>query len=296
MPVFLFPGQGSQKAGVAKTFYDASAAARNVLERALSLLPESVAAVLLEGAQENLNDTRNAQPVLLCLETAIAAHLSTLGIQATLCAGHSLGEISALTAAGAIPFEDAVSLVLERARLMSENVPEGGMAAVFGMAAEEMEPLLSAEVQVANYNGPAQTIISGESEALKSAIAVLKQHGAKRIVPLRVSGPFHSRLMQPAASALETWLKSVPIASPQIPFLSSVSGCIETEPERIRSLLAAQLCSPVQWTKVMEQLDGRRAIEVGPGTVLAGLAKRAPKAPHVLPAETPDACRQLLVQ
>ena len=293
MPVFLFPGQGSQRADTAKIFYETSPASRAVLDHALSLLPESVATVLLEGTQEELNNTRNAQPILLCVEMAIAAHLAGLGIFPEVCTGHSLGEITALAVAGAIPLEVVIPFVLERARLMSENVPEGGMAAVIGMEPEIIEEALDVGTQVANYNGPSQTIISGSADSLERSIRALKEKGARRVLPLQVSGPFHSQYMKPAAKALEKYLETMPIHKPKVPVLSSVSGAFEDDPEKIRELLAQQLYAPVQWTSVMAQLDKRKAIEVGPGNTLAGLAKRASLAPDVLAANTPAACEHL---
>lgn len=293
MPAFLFPGQGSQKAGIAKMFYEASPHARSLIDLVLPLLPGSVAHVLLEGDQESLNNTRNAQPALLCIELAIAAHLQGFDIHPEVCAGHSLGEIIALTVAGAIRIEEAVPFVLERARLMSEEVPQGGMAAVIGMAPEEIEGHLETGTQIANYNGPSQTIISGSADSLAISINALKEQGKCRVIPLQVSGPFHSQLMKPAAEALQKYLTTMDIVNPRIPVLSSVSGAHEDDPERIRVLLAQQLCAPVQWTSVMAQLGGCRAIEVGPGTALAGIAKRASLAPDVLPANTPAGCDSL---
>jgi len=294
MPVFLFPGQGSQRADTAKLFYETSKAARVVFDRVLPLLPESVAAALLEGSQEELNNTRNAQPILLCVEMAIAAHLANMGIHPEVCAGHSLGEIAALAVAGALPLDAAIPFVLERARLMSEEAPEGGMAAVIGMAPETIEEALVAGTQVANYNGPAQTIIAGDAASLEASIRALKEKGARRVLPLQVSGPFHSRYMEPAAEVLKKFLETMPIYKPKAPVLSSISGAFEDDPEKIRALLAQQLYAPVQWTSVMAQLNKRKAIEVGPGTALAGLAKRATLAPDVLAANTPTACERLM--
>lgn len=294
MPVFLFPGQGSQKAGTAKQFYEASSEAHSILNRAIPLLSVGVADILFEGSQEDTNNTCNAQPILLCVETAIAAHLVSLGVKPDLCAGHSLGEISALTVAGAIEFEEAIPFVLERARLMSENVPDGGMAAVIGMDSRDIEPLLCEGTQIANFNGPEQTIISGATASLESSIKVLKAQGARRVLSLQVSGPFHSHYMKPAAKILEKRLATMRISSPKIPVLSSVSGAYEEEPEQIRTLLAQQLYSPVLWTVVMEKLSKQNAVEAGPGNTLAGLAKRALNAPVVYPANTPEACESLL--
>lgn len=293
MPTFLFPGQGSQKSGVAAAFCDASPAAREIFKQIRPLLPANVFAMMMHGEQDLLNDTRNAQPALLCLEIALVAHLDALAIRPEQCAGHSLGEISALTVAGVLALEAAVPLVLERARLMSENVPEGGMAAVLGMNAEAIESLLPEDVQVANYNGAAQTIISGTLAALATATEILKAAGAKRILPLPVSGPFHSKFMGEASDKLEQFLQQIPFSPPRIPFISSVSGTYETDPGRIRQLLAEQLVKPVRWTDVMRLLAGKTAVETGPGTVLAGLAKRADEAPVVYAADSLEACSTL---
>ncbi len=295
MTAFLFPGQGSQQPGAAHLFVNACPNARAVVERAQTLLPDAVFQIMRDGPRETLNDTRNAQPALVCAEMAASAYLAHIGITPEICAGHSLGEISALAAAGALSFEQALPLVGERARLMSENVPEGGMAAVLGLPPETIAEVLPENAQIANYNGPAQTIISGTKDALAEAAEGLKQAGAKRVLPLPVSGPFHSRFMSDAADALARYLADVDVLPPTVAFLSSVSGEYETDPARIKLLLAEQLVSPVRWTRVMEQLSGRQAIEVGPGAVLQGLAKRMSNAPAVRSADSPEACDRLLL-
>lgn len=293
MPAFLFPGQGSQKPGVAHRFAQCSTKARDLVQLADKLLPQAVMSVMRDGPQEALNDTRNAQPALVCAEMAAVACLEEVGIVPDVCAGHSLGEISALVAAGALTFSDALPLVCERARLMSENVPEGGMAAVLGLAPETIADALSDDAQIANYNGPGQTIISGTTRALETAAEQLKAAGAKRVLPLSVSGPFHSKFMDEAAHALAQYLKHIPIQPPCVPFLSSVTGTYEEDPEAIRILLAEQLVRPVRWTDVMARLAGQTAIEAGPGAVLRGLAKRMPDAPEIRAADTPEACEEL---
>ena len=294
MVAFLFPGQGSQQAGAAALFRDTCAEARDIFDKAAAILPEPVLEIILSGSQEALTLTCNAQPGLLCVEAAVVALLGSLGVRPSVCAGHSLGEIPALVACGSLLLEDALRLVMERARLMSEDVPPGGMAAVMGLSPEAIEQALPDTVQIANYNGPAQTIISGTEAGLKEAAASLKEAGAKRVLPLAVSGPFHSRFMEPAARALAAYLRQTPIAPPACSFISSVSGAFETDPERMRALLAEQLYLPVRWTAVMEALSGAVAIEAGPGTVLQGLAKRMPGGPLVHSAATPEACRELV--
>ncbi|NLO34684.1 MAG: ACP S-malonyltransferase [Candidatus Hydrogenedentes bacterium] len=291
MPAFLFPGQGSQQAGAAALFQDTCPESHALFDIAQNILSNELYHLIMEGTQEALHDTRVAQPALVCVEVAVAAYLQHLGVEPAACAGHSLGEISALVAAGAIDFADALVFVVERARLMSTDVPEGGMTAVLGLAPADIEALLPDDVQVANYNGSFQTIISGTGDALKEAARRLKEGGAKRLLPLSVSGPFHSKFMKPAADQLAAFLKAFPILPPKRPFLSSVSGEWETDPEAIRSLLAAQLYRPVQWTRVMEQLGKRSAVEAGPGTVLQGLAKRTPDGPVVCGGAAPEQCR-----
>lgn len=290
MTAFLFPGQGSQQAGIASQFHEAFPETHPLFATAERILSALQFETMMTGDQATLNDTRNAQPALVCVETAITVVLKERGVVPTVCAGHSLGEISALVAAGGLPFAEALRLVQERARLMSENVAQGGMAAVLGLDADAIRTLLPETVQVANYNGPAQTIISGSREGLETAVTRLKEAGAKRVLPLPVSGPFHSQHMEPAREALARFLQPISLKTPETPFLSSVSGAYESDPDRIARLLSEQLCSPVQWTRVMEHLAGTDALEIGPGTVLQGLAKRMMNGLEVHAAGTPDAC------
>ena len=286
MSFFLFPGQGAQTPGMGKDFYDASPAAHAVFDEAAALLSPAVIDTLFRGPAEALNDTRVAQPALLVMGTAVARELATRGITPEGAAGHSLGEITALAACEALTFADAVRLVEVRARAMSEGVPEGGMAAVMGLTPEAIEAALPEGAQVANFNGPAQTIITGTRAGIDAATEALRQAGAKRVLPLRVSGPFHSWLMKPAAETLRPVLAGINIKAPRYPFLSSVSGGYEADPEVIRRLLVEQLYSPVRWTQVMAQLAGRACLEVGPGATLQGLAKRMEGGPSVTSAGT----------
>mgnify|MGYP006291822977 CR=1 FL=1 len=238
--IYLFPGQGSQKPGMGRDFHAAGGAGRAVLDAAARYLPNDFLATLFEGDAAALRPTRTAQPALLVAELAAAAHLRERGIAPSACAGHSLGEIAALAAAGALTLDDAVPLVCERARLMSENVPEGGMAAVLGLAPDAIEAVLPAGARVANYNSPDQTIITGATGPLDAAAQALKQAGAKRVMPLKVSGPFHSEDMRAAGDAFAEYLKQVPLTAPNVRFVSSVSGEAESDPQRIRALLARQ--------------------------------------------------------
>lgn len=282
MSFFLFPGQGSQKPAMGQDFYESSSTAKAVLDEANALFDgEDLLQVLFTGTQEALNQTRIAQPGLLAVEVAIARHLIEQGIVPSGCAGHSLGEIPALVIAGAVSFEDAFRFTMVRARLMSENVPAGGMAAVMGLQADAIAANLPEDVQVANYNGPSQTIISGSKEGIAAAEVRLKEAGAKRVMPLAVSGPFHSHFMRPAAEEFAAVLASVTFSTPEIPFISSVTGTPVEAPHTIRALLAEQLYSPVRWTEVMAAVGQQPAVEVGPGNVLKGLAKRMEGAPSV---------------
>lgn len=273
MSFLLFPGQGSQKPGMGKDFYEQSTVAHETLDEAAAALPAGFLDTLFSGDAEAVGHTRFAQPALLAVEVAIARHLESHGIQPSGCAGHSLGEITALVVAGVVSFADALRFVQERARLMSENVPAGGMAAVMGLEPDAIAAVLPSGAQVANYNSPAQTIISGANEALEDAAAALKAAGAKRVMPLNVSGPFHSEFMRPAAGAFAAVIADVSFTSPRCAFVSSVSGKAESDPLRIRELLSQQLYSPVRWIQVMGAID-TPCLEIGPGGVLAGLAKR----------------------
>jgi [acyl-carrier-protein] S-malonyltransferase len=270
-----------------KDFYEQSPEARAALDVAAEAIGGEFLNTLFGEDAAAVSDTRFAQPALLSVEVAIARHLAAHGLQIAGCAGHSLGEIPALVISGVVRFEDALGFVQERARLMSENVPAGGMAAVMGMEPDAIAAALPPGAQVANYNSPAQTIISGSIEALEAAAVALKEAGAKRVLPLNVSGPFHSDYMRPAAEAFAEILAPVPFAAPQCAFVSSVSGQPETDPERIRALLSQQLYSPVQWIKVMQSVSVP-CLEIGPGGVLAGLAKRIEGAPEVTAVATMD--------
>lgn len=277
----LFPGQGSQKPGMGKDYYDASGPARETLDEAEAIVGAGFLEQLFDGPEDALRDTRSAQPALVAMGVAIARHLTSAGVEPEGVAGHSIGEIAALVVAGSLTFADAMRLTVERARLMAEETAEGSMAAVLGLDARAIEANLPEGAEVANYNGPGQTIISGGEEALDAAADALKEAGAKRVLPLKVSGPFHSSYMKPAALLLRDYLEDVAIADPKLRFVSSVTGAHETDANTIRELLWKQLYSPVRWTEVMETVGEVKAVEAGPGNVLQGLAKRMDGAPDV---------------
>ncbi|MFP4501786.1 MAG: ACP S-malonyltransferase [Candidatus Hydrogenedentota bacterium] len=286
MTCYLFPGQGAQSSGMGQDFYENSAPARAVFEEAAAAMPDGFLHTLFSGPAETLNKTTTAQPAILTVECAITADLQARRLSPTGAAGHSLGEIAALVALGALTFGGALHFVQARAKAMSEDVPAGGMAAVMGLAAETVEQTLPVEAQVANFNGPAQTIITGTKAGLAQAAKALKAAGAKRVLPLKVSGPFHSWLMRPAAEKLRPLLADMRIAPPRTTFISSVRGGPVDDPEDIRGLLAQQLYAPVRWTDVMAHISGRACVEVGPGTTLQGLAKRMQDGPVVSPANS----------
>ena len=290
---FLFPGQGSQKPGMARDFYDVPGAARDTLDQAEAILGPGFLENMFEGSEEALRDTRLAQVALVTAGVAIARYLSANEVAPDGVAGHSVGEIAALVVADSLAFDDALRLVRERARLMAEESGDGTMAAVLGLDPETITEVLPEEVSISNFNGPGQTIVSGPREAIEEAEAALKKAGAKRVLPLNVSGPFHSALMKPSALKLKEFIADTPLRTPAIRFVSSVTGAHESSPEVIRELLWRQIYSPVRWTKVMETLGPVRAIEAGPGNTLQGLAKRTEDAPVVSSAATLEQAKGL---
>ncbi len=293
---FLFPGQGSQKVGGGKDFFEQIPEVQLIFQQAEKEIP-GLLNVMFEGPGAVLGQTEWAQPALYLQGAVIARMLRNRDIEPAVCAGHSLGEFTALFAAGVLEFEEGLRLVRARGLCMAQNVPEGGMAAVMGMDARQIADLLPEGVVVANYNSPLQTIISGTLEGLEQAETILKDAGARRVTRLAVSGPFHSPLMRPAAEAFAQKLESVTLHKPECRFISSVSGEEVQEPEQIRQLLVEQICGPVQWTRVLEALkDVPEAVECGPGKVLQGLARRVPEAPRVLSVGTVETLRNLVLQ
>lgn len=286
MTAFLFPGQGSQAPGMGKDFYENSPAAKAVLDQAASLAGDGFLATLFDGPAETLKKPDVAQPALIAVEVAIARHLVASGVEPAVCAGHSFGEFSALVAVDALDFEDAFKLAQKRGELTADPGVDGGMAAVLGMPADAIEAALPEGVEVANFNGPSQTIISGSREGLAKAGELLKEAGAKRLVPLPVGAPFHTSYLADAQRAFAEHVEQAAIRPPALRFVSSISGKEEGDCMAIRDLLKEQICRPVRWTDVMAALGPVAALEVGPGNVLQGIAKRTDNAPAVAPAGT----------
>jgi [acyl-carrier-protein] S-malonyltransferase len=283
----VFPGQGSQSVGM-MAGYGESAVIRETFTEASEALGEDLWEMVSNGPAERLALTVNTQPLMLTAGVAAyRAWLAAGGPKPALVAGHSLGEYSALVAAGALAFTDAVPLVRFRAQAMQEAVPagEGAMAALLGLEADAVreacaEAAQGDVVEAANLNAPGQIVIAGSKAAVERAVEVAKAKGAKRAVLLPVSAPFHCALMRPAAERLAQRLASITISTPQIDVLNNVDVAVYSEPDRIRDALVRQAFSPVRWIETVQDMAQRgmsHVIECGPGKVLAGMSKRIAK-------------------
>jgi [acyl-carrier-protein] S-malonyltransferase len=288
---FLFPGQGAQAVGMGRALAEAQRAAREVFEAADRTLGFAFSALLWNGPEDELRKTLNAQPALLTHSVAALRLLEAAGIQPAWVAGHSLGEYSACVAAGALSFEDALRLTRRRGELMYQAGLDrpGTMAAILGLSAEQVEAACAAAapagtVVAANFNAPGQVVISGEVAAIERASALALEAGAKRAIPLEVSGAFHSPLMSGASEGLSSALEQVAIRDARCPVIANFSARPVQKASEIRAALKAQLLSPVRWDQSMAQLAALGAegfIEVGTGRVLRGLLKGvAPDAPR----------------
>lgn len=277
---YVFPGQGSQFPGMAKALYEGNAKGKELLEKANDILGFRITDIMLEGTPDDLKATRVTQPAIFLHSVVLAKCYE--GFRPDMVAGHSLGEFSALAAAEAISFEDALRLVYIRAtqmQLCCEKVP-GTMAAIVGLPDEKVDEICSScegIVIPANYNCGGQVVISGEKTAVEQACEKAKAEGAKRALPLAVSGAFHSPLMEPARVELGKAIEETRIVEPICPIYQNVSAQAVTDPQTIKKNLLAQLTSPVRWTQSVRNMlaDGADYfMEIGPGTVLQGLVKR----------------------
>lgn len=282
---FVFPGQGSQTVGMGQSVAGANEKAAAVFQKADEKLGMDLSGLIQNGPLDKLTRTENAQPALLSVSTAILQALQEAGIHADFTAGHSLGEYSALVAAGALSFEDAVYAVRKRGEYMDEAFPNGAgaMSAVLGLGRgvlQEVAEEVSSEgetVQLANLNCPGQIVISGTAAGIEKAGALAKERGAKRVLPLQVSGPFHSKLMEPAAEKFKAVLDGIVIRDAAVPVIANVDAEVETGAVDIKAKLIRQLYSPVLWedsVKKMISLGVDTFIEVGPGKVLSGLIRK----------------------
>jgi len=289
---YVFPGQGSQFPGMAKDLYDSSAEARELFEQANNILGFRITDTMFNGSEDDLKQTKVTQPAIF-LHSVVQAKVMGDAFAPDMAAGHSLGEFSALVAAGALSFEDGLRLVSERALAMQAacEVNPSTMAAILGLDDEVVEQACSeidGVVVAANYNCPGQLVISGSIEAVDAACALLTERGAKRALRLPVGGAFHSPLMEPARERLAGAIAATHIQAPRCPIYQNVTAKAETDPARIKENLLVQLTAPVRWTQTMQQMlaDGAtEVVEVGPGKVLQGLFKKIDRALPVSSAE-----------
>lgn len=281
---FVFPGQGSQAIGMLNGFAG-NRVVRDTIAEASETLRQDLGELIDNGPKEALDLTTNTQPVMLTAAVACyRAWIAAGGKAPTIVAGHSLGEYSALVAAGVIAFRDAVPLVRFRAQAMQEAVPvgAGGMAAILGLSDDAVRDVCAQAaqgevVEAVNFNAPAQVVIAGHKAAVERACALAKEKGAKRALPLPVSAPFHSSLLKPASDRLREYLDGVAFAAPSIPLVNNVDVAVESDPAAIKEALVRQAARPVRWVESVQKIAASgvgAVVECGPGKVLAGLTRR----------------------
>ena len=277
----IFPGQGAQYVGMAKDFYENFEDSKKIFDDAEEVLDIELKKICFEE-NEDINKTEYTQPAMVAAEVAIYEHLKNMGLKADVFAGLSLGEYSALAACGAMKITDAIRTVRRRGILMQNEVPlgQGAMAAVIAMDADKIAKICEdtpGNVQIANYNCPGQIVISGETEAIDKAIEALTAAGAKRVVKLNVSGPFHSKMLIPAGEKLYDYLADVEVAEDFAPYYYNVEAAMVTDASKVKELLKEQVYSSVRWQQTIENMiaDGVDTfIEVGPGKTLSGFMKK----------------------
>ncbi|MBN3035436.1 MAG: ACP S-malonyltransferase [Bacteroidales bacterium] len=281
MKAYVFPGQGAQYCGMGKDLYEQSGLARQLFEEANGILGFRITDVMFEGSEEELRQTRVTQPAIF-LHSVVLVRLLGGDFQPDMVAGHSLGEFSALVANRALSMEDGLRLVYARAMAMQKacEIEPSTMAAILGLEDDQVERLLKEVPEVvvpANFNSPGQLVISGSVRGIELACELLRQAGARRAIPLKVGGAFHSPLMEPARIELAAAIESTAFQNPICPVYQNVTGLPSTDPEEIRKNLVAQLTSPVRWTQTVRNMisDGAGIfLETGPGNVLQGLIKK----------------------
>ena len=295
---FIFPGQASQYAGMAKDLCDAFASARACFDEADEILGFSLSRLCFSGPEEDLRQTATTQPAVFAHSLAAWQVLVEAGLEPMCTAGHSLGEYSALVAAGALEFRPALELVKRRGELMQQagGQMSGTMAAILGLDDDKVEHVCRQAadrgvVVPANFNAPGQVVISGEVAAVEAAGKLASEAGAKRVIELAVSGAFHSPLMAPVAAEMKGLLEAAPIKRPRLPVVCNVTARATDEPEEVRRCLIEQITQPVRWSESvlhMHQMGVQRAVEVGPGKVLKGMVRRIVRDLQVRNADTAE--------
>ena len=301
---FIFPGQGAQTVGMGKIFYDNFDAARKLFDEADDALGYSIRRMCFDGSEDDLKLTANTQPAILVVSVIVSELLKAEGVTADIAGGHSLGEYSALVAAGSLKFSDAVVLVHKRGQFMQEAVPvgEGAMAAIIGLDDATIIKICAdasavGEVQAVNFNCPGQTVIAGKVRGVEVAVEQLKSAGAKKAVVLPVSAPFHSTLMAPAAKKLAVELDKIEINDAAFPVAANVNGELETSAATIKNNLVAQADNPVKWiacVEAMKNFGAETFIECGPGKTLCGFNRRIDKKIRSLNVENLDSLKKTL--
>lgn len=282
---YIFPGQGAQYAGMGHDLYDSSDSARIVFKQADEALGFSLSQLCFNGPDDELRKTINAQPAIVTISLALLSAMRNSEGSKSLpapafVAGHSLGEYTALAAAGVVDFATAIYLTRERGRLMHQTGLEnpGGMAAVIGLDEASLSDICTQSgTKITNFNCPGQLVISGDTDSLDKAVKLAEAKGARRVIPLQVSGAFHTRYMQPAADGLAEIIATIPFAAPQIPIVANTTASEMTTAEMVKEELLSQLCNSVQWQRSIEYMIESGVstfIEIGPGKVLSGLIKR----------------------
>jgi [acyl-carrier-protein] S-malonyltransferase len=304
MIAFVFPGQGAQYAGMGRSLAEAFPEARTVFERADRLLGVELSALCWNGPEDRLKETAITQPAILTTSVAALAILEQRGLACDVAAGLSLGEYTALVAAGALAFEDALPLVQARGRFMQEAAAgrATAMAALLGIDAAAVEALCrraaaKGVVEPANFNSPGQTVIAGDEAAVEEAIALARAAGARRAVRLPVSAPFHTSLMAPAAERLRPLLEQVPLRPPRVPVVSNVTAQPTRSPEEIRRHLISQVAQPVRWeasVRRMSALGVQTFVEIGPGSTVVGLIRKIIPEARLLRVEDPATLAEAL--